>query len=132
MADNRGANTGKGVGVGTGLGIMAGTLALLFFALWVMFHDQTVRFLLKYAYYLNLPLAWITPRIGIVFFAKATQEIVVLAAHPASVSVSYTHLRLRRCDRKYRSLTIGTARRIPSRKTQQHDHITQQHNQIEA
>ena len=87
MADNRGANTGKGVGVGTGLGIMAGTLALLFFALWVMFHDQTVRFLLKYAYYMNLPLAWITPRIGIVFFAKATQEIVVLAAHPASVSL---------------------------------------------
>jgi len=30
------------------------------------------------------------------------------------------------------SLTIGTARRIPSRKTQQHNHITQQHNQIEA
>jgi intracellular multiplication protein IcmP len=84
-ANDRG-NSGK-VGIGTGLGMMAGILALLFFSAWLTYHDQTARFLLKYAYYLNMPMSWITTKLGIAYFAENTQEIVLLASNISRVTL---------------------------------------------
>jgi len=87
MSDYRDGKKTGGVGIGTGVGLLVGTMALLFFTTWVMFHDQVVRFFLKYAYYLNFPLAWATSKVGIKYFVGAMQQIVALAARPAGVTL---------------------------------------------
>lgn len=83
MARNNGQANSPSVGIGTGIGIMVGILALLFFATWVIYHDALSLFVLKYAYYINYPLAWITNKFGISYFIHLSSDVLRLAHNPS-------------------------------------------------
>lgn len=79
---NYDANKKPSVGLGTGFGILIGAVFLFLFAAWMIFHDHIAMAMLKYAYYINFPIAWVTQKIGIQYFTQ-TQYLIVEAAKSA-------------------------------------------------